>query len=178
MKKNSSNTNIFFRECIAQALTTLLQKKSLSNISITELTKVAGVSRMTYYRNFSSKEDIIHSYFDIILQRYEETEPAHLTQGTYCDTEHMVHYFSYVLEYRSFLDAITSSAYGYIFCDVLTDYIIKKWLTDENDKMQRYRLCAFAGALYNLYVGWSKNNYQESPKQMAQIAFSLLYLAP
>lgn len=72
MKKKVQSTNVFIKKCIAQALMKLLQKKELSAISITELTKVAGVSRMAYYRNFNSKEEIISSYCEIILQQYDE----------------------------------------------------------------------------------------------------------
>ena len=39
---------------MVQALIQLLKTKSLSNITITELTERAGVSRMTYYRNYHS----------------------------------------------------------------------------------------------------------------------------
>lgn len=48
----------------------MLKTKTLSSISITELTNKAGVSRMAYYRNFDSKEEIFSSYLDIILTKY------------------------------------------------------------------------------------------------------------
>ena len=173
MNKKQDNTSTFFKECIAQALIILLQEKELSNISITELTRIAGVSRMAFYRNFSSKEDVLYSYFDIILQRYDETEKD-FPHGTYYDMEHLIHYFSYVLKYKDFLYAITMHSYGYIFSESMTNYIIKKWLTDKDDRGQLYKLYAFAGSLYNLYVGWVNNNFQESPEEMAQI-FSSFY---
>lgn len=56
------------KECIAQALSKLIETKPFSEIKITELTRIAGVSRMTYYRNFNSKEEIFSAYFDIILE--------------------------------------------------------------------------------------------------------------
>ena len=45
----------YARECMVQALIRLLGEKPLSAISITELTAAAGVSRMTYYRNYQSQ---------------------------------------------------------------------------------------------------------------------------
>ena len=51
---STKNSNFFSRDCMVQALIQLLKTKSLSNITITELTERAGVSRMTYYRNYHS----------------------------------------------------------------------------------------------------------------------------
>ena len=59
-------TNEFLKECIADALIQLLRVKPLEDITITEITDVAGVGRSTYYRNFTSKEDVL-SYKLFIL---------------------------------------------------------------------------------------------------------------
>ena len=48
---STNHSKQFSRDCMVQALIQLLQTKSLSNITISELTERAGVSRMTYYRN-------------------------------------------------------------------------------------------------------------------------------
>ncbi|MCH3921918.1 TetR/AcrR family transcriptional regulator [Limosilactobacillus sp.] len=49
---------------ITDALFELLKKNSFEKISITELTQKAGVARLSYYRNFKSKEDIVEKFFD------------------------------------------------------------------------------------------------------------------
>lgn len=54
----------FTRECAFLALVRLMQTKSLSSISVTELTKKAGISRTAFYKNYSSVEDVIVKYFD------------------------------------------------------------------------------------------------------------------
>lgn len=57
MNKKNNPKNIFIRECMAETLIKLIKTKSLSEITITELTKTAGVLRMSHYRNFNSKEE-------------------------------------------------------------------------------------------------------------------------
>ncbi|MGN0696306.1 MAG: TetR/AcrR family transcriptional regulator [Oscillospiraceae bacterium] len=59
-KKQEANE--FVRECITTALFQLMKEMPLENISITALTKKAGVSRVSFYRNFDSREDIIRQY--------------------------------------------------------------------------------------------------------------------
>ena len=49
-KKNSSD---FLKECIADALFILLRTKSIESITVREITELANVSRITYYRNFT-----------------------------------------------------------------------------------------------------------------------------
>ncbi|KRL84696.1 TetR/AcrR family transcriptional regulator [Lacticaseibacillus pantheris] len=48
---------------LTTALLQLLEKKPLAEIKVTELVARAGVSRMAYYRNFDTLEDILRAYF-------------------------------------------------------------------------------------------------------------------
>lgn len=141
MKKDRCTTNVFIKECIAQALSKLIESKPLSDIKITELARIAGVSRMSYSQPF----------------------------GIYHDMEHMIHYFRFVLENKEFLYAVVNNGYGNIFLAAMTNYIVKKWLKDKRNKTEYYTLCAFSGSLYNLYVSWAKNDFEESPEEMAKI---------
>jgi AcrR family transcriptional regulator len=65
---HKNQANILAKECMVTALMKLVQTKPLSAISISEITEYAGVSRMTYYRNYSSKEEIFKIYMDEIIQ--------------------------------------------------------------------------------------------------------------
>lgn len=67
------NNSIDVRDCIAVALLLLLKDKNIDDISITELTARAGVSRMTYYRVCESKEQVLMDYVSRIEQEFEET---------------------------------------------------------------------------------------------------------
>lgn len=51
--------NLFVRDCITKALFKLMAKKDYHEISISELVRVAGVSRNSFYRNYQSVEEII-----------------------------------------------------------------------------------------------------------------------
>lgn len=46
-------------ECICEALNILLGQKKLSDISITEIQKTAGVGRTTFYRLFDNVSDVL-----------------------------------------------------------------------------------------------------------------------
>ncbi|HIS07210.1 MAG TPA: TetR/AcrR family transcriptional regulator, partial [Candidatus Choladocola avistercoris] len=50
------------KECLYTALLLLMEKKPYEDITITEIAKKAGVSRMSYYRLYKSKDDILEQY--------------------------------------------------------------------------------------------------------------------
>ena len=58
----TKDQNRLARERIVAALTALMSEKDYAGITITEITQRADVSRMTYYRNYSSKEDILRKF--------------------------------------------------------------------------------------------------------------------
>lgn len=51
--------NLRVKENIINTLFCFMQKKSLSDITVTELVKGAGVARASFYRNYDSKEDVL-----------------------------------------------------------------------------------------------------------------------
>ena len=54
-----NEVNALTKECIVTALLRLMEKQSYESISITDITNLAGVSRMAYYRNYNSKDEIL-----------------------------------------------------------------------------------------------------------------------
>lgn len=51
------------QEYLITALLQLLQTTNLNDIKVTQVVKKAGVSRMAFYRNFETLEDVLIAYF-------------------------------------------------------------------------------------------------------------------
>ena len=62
--KTRNESNRLAKECIVTALIELMKTRDYNSITITDLSKKAGVSRMAYYRNYTSKEDSISKFAD------------------------------------------------------------------------------------------------------------------
>lgn len=69
MKKSTANE--LGRECIYIALLQLMEQQPYSEITVTDIARRAGVSRMTYYRNYSSKDDILIQHIDELFRSIE-----------------------------------------------------------------------------------------------------------
>lgn len=62
--KGNAARNEAARCAIIEALFTLMENERFSSISVSQITGEAGVARMSYYRNFESKEQVIEAYVD------------------------------------------------------------------------------------------------------------------
>lgn len=47
-----------------------MEKKPFHAVTITDIAQRAGVSRLTFYRNFKSKEAILRQYYDDEFNRF------------------------------------------------------------------------------------------------------------
>ena len=59
----------------------LLEKKDLKKITISELVERAGVSRAAFYRNYSSKEEILEGIFKNIAKSISILQPIQKQDG-------------------------------------------------------------------------------------------------
>ena len=59
-----------FVESVVEGLWGLLEDKSFEKISVSELVERAGIGRVTFYRNFSNKEEVLKRSFNMELQAW------------------------------------------------------------------------------------------------------------
>ena len=66
-QEKTQKKNTMTKECIFTALLILMEQKTYEEITITDIAKRAGVSRMSYYRLYRSKDDILIQHFNEIF---------------------------------------------------------------------------------------------------------------
>ena len=172
MKKERNAVNAFAKECIATALIKLMKEKKYEDITITDIAKTAGVSRITYYRNYNSKDDIIIQYLEEIgYQLKQELETKHLNPAkeTYACT---LAIFRYWQRYSDFLLCLYEAKLGYMLLDHLNQPI-SHFATTTREK---YEACYYVGSMHNILVEWIKGGIKESPEEMADIVCSFFKL--
>lgn len=67
-KRKEANMRV--KRNITEAMLELMQKKSFSDITITEIIRTARVARVSFYRNYRSKEDILTTLIEDVLDLY------------------------------------------------------------------------------------------------------------
>lgn len=67
-------TTEFLKECLADALIKLLKEKPIEKITIPEISELSGVGRTTYFRNFTSKNEMLTFKFVQLWNRWAEDQ--------------------------------------------------------------------------------------------------------
>lgn len=162
-KRKEKNEEV--RTAIIDAFFRLMRKREIAEIAVTDIVKEAGVARVSYYRNFSSREDIVHSLIDDALNRYEGV--VDLSDGFYCYWNIMMA-FRMIYEYREYIKDIMQ--YG--FLQPLHDRLNELHERMDGDiaasSIERYRIYAYIGAFTNTALQWVREGTKEAPEEIAQ----------
>ncbi|CAK8054817.1 TetR/AcrR family transcriptional regulator [Eupransor demetentiae] len=171
MANNCSPENIRVKNQIVEGLFSLLKEKPLSNIKISELIERSGVARVSYYRNFDDKEEILRYYLTDL------TKTGHQQLIEYFKQHHDIeHPFEqrFVIAFRFFQEnqvklqqLIDSGLSGYFF-QFLQDLRISDD-AHRNTPVNHYEHAVISGAIYSLQVEWLKSGAKESPEELAKI---------
>lgn len=157
------------KESIFTALMRLLEKKQFNEISITQITKMAGVSRMAFYRNYNTKEDIIAIYLDELFMEFYN---KFLSLDPTSKYNNLCNFFSFFKERKYFIEILMRSGLIYIFYTKLNLSLFNYFKDMENKNKPEYGtyLAQYeAGGLYSVLLEWISNNTQESAETMANL---------
>lgn len=159
------------QEYIAQSLLILMRKKNLNDITIGEITSKAGVNRSTYYRNFTSKEDILKFFLDNIMNNYlQEYKKLKIdSMKTYLHT-----IFKHFYLYKDELLLIYNSGFAYLLLNSLNTSFNNVYNLKIADLNTQYNIYYHIGGIYNNFILWFSHNMKESPKELTEIISSTI----
>ena len=168
---SKSESNKLAKECMVTALIELMKVRDYHSITITDLTKKAGVSRMAYYRNYSSKEDIINKFIDEVGASIHEKLAAMPKSADIFD-----YYYELFTQLGTYNDlAITAyrAGLGELVLSQINKNMALTFACDGSTFADRYRHLYLAGAFYNIFITWLKNGQKEPVADMARLCSTL-----
>ena len=156
-------------DCIVQALLLIMKEKSYLNISISEITKRAGVNRSTYYRHFETKESIVRFYLDSIMQEYQDA----FHENPCSDFRiYMLTMFENFYSRKEGLLLIHDAGLSFLLLDVLNDHFHFGTIAMKASNAQQFKASYHIGGIYNNLLLWFSHRMNETPAEMTQIALS------
>jgi len=170
LKKNNMEINAITKEAIEQALISLIKEKDFKDITITEITKKAGVSRTAYYRNYNSKEDILSN----CLQRIMNTTSKILLKfDPIKDTkDSWIVLLNSVKENYSEYKLLLKSGYRDIIISEFNKCINKNI---SKSKIETYYSNLYwSGAISNVIFEWLENDMNVPIETIADIGCNLM----
>lgn len=159
MKKDFKERMIV-KEWMVDSLLLLMKTTPYEKITITQITQKAGVPRMTYYRNYFSKEEILDSYTEYLTEKF-----ASVTRSIEVinNKNYFKALFEFCIDYIDYLDTLMKDKKFYIILEAINRNIDK--ITSKNQEIYYYKY--YAGAIYNILMSWLQNGAKESSEEMA-----------
>lgn len=157
---------------LTEALFYLLKTKSFSKITINDIAKKAGVSRLTFYRNFNSKEDILQQRFDTLFDDfYNDITKNNITSVH--DTILLV--FSYWYKNQEYLKILIDNKLEKNIYTNFNTYILR--IFNKLNIAEFYspeHITFISGGLFFSMINWIEGNCQQSPKEITNSIIKIL----
>lgn len=174
MPEHENPMSIRSKNALSEALLKLMLYTPLQDITISDITYKARLSRQTFYTNFSKKEDILKYLVTGLFSRYAER----ITTLTNNSAELLADYFFYWDQHRDFLSLLFKHRQGYIFQEqnrlfFRNNPVLSEILVQDEEK-QPYIRASLAGLTYELLWLWLTDSRGLSIDKLAALTKKLL----
>ena len=160
MNMNNEQKNTWVKRQITAALLNLLKEKKLADISVSELTEMAGVGRVSFYRNYQTKEDILREESDRLIQEWGklyEANPESAPETLFPSL------FDFYREHRDFYTTLYEAGMSTIMMDTIISTI---QITPEMPNLEAYMKSFWAYGIYGWMLEWIKRGMHESGSEL------------
>lgn len=155
------------RNYIFEAYYELLKKYPCSDISVSEICEKAGVSRMSFYRNFKSKEDLISKSIEKVLQNLKQRLLKYDKLNQYVVTREI---FVTAEMYKDAFKSFKDSEYASKLMDSVAEKLFSFAPEDKISPTKKYIPIFYFSALTGLLNFWIKNRTESNtPDEMAKL---------
>lgn len=168
--KMSSNkkASTFLKECMADALLSLMKTGEFSGITINEIAETAGVNRSTWFRNFNSKSDALT--FKLVQLWYRWTK-AHGVNVSRYTVENAGDFFRFAYENRELLELMLRSGQQSAIYEAFYEIMLPQFDANAADC---YNSRFYSYGLFGLLGEWSKREYHETPEELVELFYQMI----
>ncbi len=162
---SNNEANQITREALQTALLYLMNTKKMEDISISELVRKAGVSRQAFYRNYTSKEDIIIEIEANILTSFTES----INNPKYENNPRLwfLDLFRFIKENPDLVKILKNANLTNVLFSK-TPYQIEDFIDIDSEK-QHYYLIGNLSAITAISMEWFSTGMKEDCEYMADL---------
>ena len=169
LRLSNAESKQLTKACIQTALITLMGTTPFEKITITSIINRSGVSRAGFYRNYSSKEDILKDIGARVKKQIEASLTNHRYQGNM---------YQWYLDLFRNLSTHKQEVSLFIQAKLPPDFVLnaherflKKF--EHHSPRERYGIIAFNSGLTQIVINWFSTGLTETPEEMADICMKL-----
>ncbi len=169
MKKVPRESGVM-KKVLTSAFLELMKQKEYADITVTDIVKYAGVSRMAYYRTFSSKEEILVEYLKSLTAQLQEK----IESGSRFDKAYICRLiFCMIAEHKTvFRSLVEANLTEVAVSSILeTMYAVAEefYHYHSYDKETGYEICYHIGGLINTARVWIESGMTETTDEMSEM---------
>ena len=159
----NAKTTEFLKECMADALIKILKTKPIEKISVPEIVEAANVGRTTYFRNFTTKNEVLT--FKIVRRWERWAEEHEVIERKKFALDNAVDFFSFNYSIKDLLELIYRRNLQSTVYDAFYEVMMPQYGTNA---FECYESRFYSYALFGLLDEWIKRGFYESVDQMAE----------
>lgn len=159
------------RESMEIALLTLLEKKPLGDITISELVTKAGVSRNAFYRNYNSKEAILEHLLTTMIRRiFHGLKQFDVKTQAY---QAWLYLFNEAKKEAQLLKLVFKHHLHHLLTQLVTKRLkaYQKW---KDKKQSHYKRLFGSNAIVSVLSNWISDDMVVPAEEMAAMGLPLL----
>lgn len=169
LRQHSKESNDFAKECLKTATLELSKTKDYKDISITELCRKAGVSRMAFYRNYDVVNDIFHEIASDLNDEVVRTIGSPFRMRTSKDW--YVKVFELVARHKDTMSLMFEENFQFEWMKIVNGFAVHD---DSFSSEKKYQRLMWSGGFENTLSYWLKGGLKESPEEMAEYCIKYL----
>ena len=168
------------RELLENALLALMQTKGYAQISVTDICREASIPRRTFYHYFDCKEAVLHAVVENMLTECFLEVMQEFNQGFDAMRESLIRNFRYWQDSaREKLDLLLDNGLsGEMMQCALhwmeSERLILAWRPGMSQKELLILAMVGTSGFFALLQYWRRNEYRETPEEMAEFAIRAL----
>ncbi len=157
------------KKVITESLLLLMKQYPYAEITVKQILLETDISRKTFYRNFLSKDDVLNSFIENILQDYVNAIQQQQQEFSFVKTLDII--FDFCEKNKETLFILRDNSLLYLLLEKLNSLILNEHnrynseLQEnhiESQLLTEYIIYFNIGGIWNLIVRWIKNNMCDS----------------
>lgn len=165
----------YTRQWVFEALNQLLKEYTIKELTISKVIQKSGVSRATFYRHFSSIEDVVKQQVDEFFKSFHNEMMVEYTSNPPKDERVLIQrFFEKINRNHMLIDVVISLKLDYLMVNEIYNiisFLRNAYYPDvtNNPVAEQYALEMVASSAWTLLSRWHKRGKVESGRMLARI---------
>ena len=160
---NNQQKNTYVRRQILETLLKMMKEETFTDITISELVRMAQVGRASFYRNFTDKEDVLSQENRRLMaewkRNYELMEHA-------SPTEVLISLLDFYKRHSDFYLSLYHAGFSNMILETMLE---QSDITPQMPNALAYLKSSIAYMIYGWIVEWIQRGMEESGTELARM---------